>query len=179
MIQNNILEKAIIFAAKKHSGQTRKGNGTPYILHPARVMAILYGVKKSSNLNLLMAICILHDTVEDCGVTTAEIAKKFGHHVAACVDELTTDKKKCEEMGKAEYLLNKMLKMSSYSLCVKLADRLDNINDCKSMSAAFKEKAVKETTYILQGITKRKLSGTHKTLITLIWKALDNIYNEQ
>lgn len=172
MIQNDILEKALIFAVKKHTGQKRKGNGTPYILHPSRVATIVYYAKKSSNINLIMAICLLHDVVEDCDVTLAEIARRFGHHVAGCVDELTTDKELCKQMGKAEYLLSKMLKMSSYSLCVKLADRLDNLRDMSSLNFDTKCRTINQTIFILKGLKERKLTATHQKLIALIEKEI-------
>ncbi len=168
MTPNNILEKAIIFATKKHSGQTRKGNKTPFILHPMRVATIVYYLKKSVNINLITTMCILHDTVEDCGVSLAEIARRFGHNVAAGVAELTTNKAECDKIGKAQYLLNKMLKMSSYTLVIKLADRLDNLRDMISLAPEKQQKTIADTTFILNGITGRKLSSTHKALIRLI-----------
>lgn len=172
MVDNNILEKAIIFAAKKHAGQKRKGNESPYILHPARVMAILYSVKASRNLNLLMSVCILHDTVEDCGARLSEIAKRFGHQVAGCVEELTTDNEECKRMGKAAYLSAKMQKMSSYSLCVKLADRLDNIRDMDGLPVETRYKTIKDTLIIIEALNQRKLTKTHEKLISLIRKEL-------
>lgn len=174
MISNDILEKAIQFAAKKHAGQKRKDNNVPYIVHPMCVAAIVYEVKKSTNINFILAICILHDVVEDCGVTLKEIAKRFGHHVAGCVDELTTDKAECERLGKAEYLTRKMVKMSSYSLCVKLADRLHNLRDMGTMDDSFKQKSIEQTSYILDGLheKRKKLSKTHHQIIELIWREI-------
>lgn len=169
MIQNDILEKAIIFATQSHAGQKRRGNNSPYILHPARVMAIVYNTKVSNNLNFIMAVCMLHDTVEDCkGVTLEDIARLFGHHVAACVQELTTDDKLCKEMGKGPYLLSKMLTMSNYALCVKLADRLDNLRDMTTLSPKSQYNKVEETIFILKGLKNRKLTATHLEIIRLI-----------
>lgn len=156
---NELLEKAIAFAVEKHAGQKRKGDKSPYILHPFRVLAILQTVKRTKNLNLLLIICVLHDVVEDCGVTLEEIARLFGYHVAAIVEELTTDKVMCDKMGKKDYLLQKMLKMTSYALCVKLCDRLDNVRD------------------ILDGLAARKLSKTHKILSSMIRRELKKCYN--
>lgn len=171
MISNQILEKAILFAAKKHAGQKRKGNKVPYIMHPMGVASIIYETKKSTNLNLILAICFLHDVVEDCDVPIKTIARIFGFHIAGCVEELTTNKEECAKLGKAEYLLRKMLKMTSYSLCVKLADRLHNLRDMGELSDPFKEKSITETVYIINGLEtqRKKLSPTHRALIALIW----------
>lgn len=163
-----MLDRAIIFAAKKHSGQTRRGNNSPYILHPMRVMNHLYYAKVGTrNLLLLMTACVLHDVVEDCGVTLKEIARLFGYRVAALVEELTTDKAECKRLGKTEYLTRKMLKMSSYALCIKLADRLDNISDGPA------EKTLLETRDIVNSLESgRKLTATHSRLIGLIKERL-------
>lgn len=171
-IDSKLLEKAIIFATDKHKGMVRKGNGMPYILHPLSVLIILNEVKKSKNQFLLAIACIFHDLIEDTDVTLEDIAKEFGYGVASLVSELTSDKDKIKEMGKAPYLLDKMLNMSSYALCIKLADRLHNISDMSTMSDEFKHKYSIETNFILDGLVNRKLTKTHMKLISKIKKQL-------
>jgi GTP pyrophosphokinase len=170
------LEDAIIFATEKHKGQVRKGDGRPYILHPMSVLIRIREVKESSNMFLLMIACILHDTVEDCGVTLEEIASKFGYHVAALVEELTLDKSKYETVGKNVYLADEMLNMSSYALAIKLCDRLDNIADCRSMNEEFVNKYFYETEYILDKLRCRDhLSSTHLSLIRDITNEMESV----
>jgi (p)ppGpp synthase/HD superfamily hydrolase len=172
-ISNSMLEDIIIFAAKKHRGQSRKGNKLPYIIHPTRVAMILLELKESKNINLLLAVCFLHDTVEDCGVSLKTIAKKFGHAIASLVGELTLDKDKYETIGKTEYLCQEVLQMSSYALCIKLCDRLDNVRDMKSMTPEFRAKYSAETRKILENLSNRKLTKTHKKLVKLIQKIVN------
>jgi (p)ppGpp synthase/HD superfamily hydrolase len=167
-----ILEKAIIFATLKHSNQVRKGDGRPYILHPLSVLQTLLKIKKSKNKFLLAVASVLHDTVEDCDVTLDEIAKEFGYHVAGLVEELTSKKEDIVKSNKSEYLLNKMMNMSNYALCIKLCDRLDNLNDMDEMSDTFRKKYCDETRFILNGLEKRNLTNTHKKIIKLIEKIL-------
>jgi len=63
------LSRAIALAAKEHVGQYDKG-GAPYILHPIRVMqAVAPDVRA-------MTVAILHDVIEDCGVTDSELLGK-------------------------------------------------------------------------------------------------------
>jgi len=163
------LERAIIFATEKHSGQVRKSDGRPYILHPLAVMQTMYEIKKSKNMNLLAIVCVLHDTVEDCNVTLSEIAENFGYSVASIIEELTSCKESIKELGKAKYLAGKMSSMSSYALVIKLIDRLNNVSDLNSMPQEFKNKYVAETFYIIKEInTNRKLSDTHLKLMDLI-----------
>jgi len=52
------LQKAISIAVEAHEGQTDKG-GSPYILHPLRVMMSLKTEDE-------MIVGVLHDVIEDC-----------------------------------------------------------------------------------------------------------------
>jgi (p)ppGpp synthase/HD superfamily hydrolase len=98
-----------------------------------------------------MTAALLHDTVEDCPNTSLqEIAETFGYYVAALVDELTSDEKEIKKIGKTEYLKNKMAKMSSYGLVIKLSDRLDNVRDMSAVNLQFQKKYTKETLEILE-----------------------------
>ena len=153
-LDTKLLEKAIIFATKKHEGQVRKGDGMPYIIHPIRVMNHLMKMKKSKNITLLCVATLQHDLLEDTDTTLDEIADNFGHIVAGIVGELTSNKEEISKQGKTQYLLNKMLKMSSYALVIKLCDRLDNIQDMDNMSQEFKNKYITETNIILHGLKR-------------------------
>src|SRR5688572_32257331 len=81
----SLIEEAYAFAEKCHSGQLRD-SGDPYFIHPvdaARTVASL-------NLDAAaIAAALLHDVVEDCGVSNAEIAKQFGDDVARLVEGVT------------------------------------------------------------------------------------------
>jgi (p)ppGpp synthase/HD superfamily hydrolase len=171
-ITANTLELALLFSIEKHKGQVRKGDGRPYILHPISVLLTLGRIKKSKNHLLLAIASVLHDTVEDCNVSLQEIADNFGYNVAAIVDELTSDKEEIEKVGKKEYLLNKMLTMSTYALCIKLCDRLDNLSDMDSMPNKFIKRQIVDTKFILDGLKKSKLTATHKEIIKLINKKI-------
>ena len=85
----NVLEEAIEFATKAHAGQVRKMSGIPYILHPAEVASIIATMTDDLE---IMAAGMLHDTVEDCGISPDEIRSKFGPRVYALVMAETEDK---------------------------------------------------------------------------------------
>lgn len=174
-ITAELLEKAILFAAKCHRGQRRKGDGRPYILHPMSVLRTLYDVKESKNMYLLAIVVMLHDVVEDCGISLKTIAKKFGHQVAALVEELTLLKENYETIGKTKYLCQEVLRMTSYALCIKLCDRLDNVSprEIKKMPEDFKKKYRAETWEIVKTLEeRRKLTKTHKAVLKLIKKEI-------
>lgn len=171
LVSADLFEKAILYAAKKHKGQRRKGDGSPYIVHPMYVMMLVSSLKKNSkNVWMLATATILHDVCEDCGVPISKIAKKFGHHVAALVQELTLDKSNYETIGKTKYLCQHMVDMSSYALTIKLCDRYHNVMDMSSMSTGFQKSYAQETNTIMSHvITDRDyLSSTQLKLIDMI-----------
>ena len=106
---NEILNKAIHFAADAHLGGVRKGTNRPYIGHPLEVMNILNCMDADNN---LMMAGLLHDTVEDTETTYMDIKNEFGFDVAALVAVHTKDpdatweevrKHKIEEMDDASF----------------------------------------------------------------------------
>lgn len=157
------------FAASAHSGQTRAG-GLPYISHPVRVANIVKKYKNSKELDALLSAAFLHDTVEDTDTTEEQLQKMFGDLVASLVKELTSDKEEIDKVGKQQYLSNKMNNMSSWALVIKLADRLDNVHDiATAKTPEWRRKYRAETEKILTDLeANRKLSGTHKRLISAI-----------
>ena len=157
------------YAAQAHAGQKRSG-GKPYISHPVRVANLVKKYKDTKELDKLMSAAFLHDTIEDTDTTEEQLRKMFGDLVASLVKELTSDKEKIEKLGKAEYLTQKMIHMSSWGLVIKLADRLDNVTDIKTAkSVTWRHRYRDETEAILNKLEQnRKLSGTHRNIIAAI-----------
>ena len=162
------IRKAIHFAIESHDGQFRKFSGVEYVNHPIEVARIVRENKTSKNIESIIIAALCHDTVEDTNVTLEIIENKFGTLVSSMVSELTSDTNEIKKLGKSQYLLNKMLNMTSYSLVIKLADRLHNCSDL-GQSEKFTNKYVPETRFILDGLENRtQLSNTHRTLISKI-----------
>ena len=120
--------RAASFAAKKHKDQKRKGSdGEPYINHPVEVANLLVNVGKVEDVDIITA-SLLHDTVEDCGVTVEEISKNFGTAVAEYVREVTDDK----SLPKAErkrLQIEHAPHLSPGAKQIKLADKISNVRD--------------------------------------------------
>ena len=173
---NEDAKAALKYATKAHAGQTRSDK-TPYITHPVRVAKNIEQYKKSHNLDALISAAYLHDTIEDSDTTFEDLEKMFGGLIASLVKELTSDKEKIKELGKTEYLIQKMNGMTSWALAIKLADRLDNVSDLKTAkNPGWGQKYKKETEEILNRIEKgRVLTGSHKKIISLIRDKLDEI----
>jgi len=81
-----MIEKAKAFATKAHEGQVRKYTGEPYISHPLAVADIVASVTDDEE---MICAAILHDTVEDCDVSTTDIYRDFGPAVSGMVRDLT------------------------------------------------------------------------------------------
>lgn len=80
---NPLIESALIFAARAHAGQKRKSTNVPYIVHPVSVMLLL--MEHGEHDAELLTAALLHDTVEDTGVTLEQVRAEFGEAVAAIV----------------------------------------------------------------------------------------------
>lgn len=119
---------AASFAAKKHAGQKRKGSdGEPYINHPLEVANLVASVGGVNDPEVIAA-ALLHDTVEDTGVSFEEITEKFGETVAGYVRELTDDKSRPKAERKQKQV-EKAPTISNGAKQIKLADKISNIQD--------------------------------------------------
>lgn len=167
---------ALKYAIKAHQGQFRS-DGSPYVKHPERVAEFVKKFKKSKNLDALISAAFLHDTIEDTHTTHEDLEKMFGGLVASLVKELTSDKNKISEIGKTEYLSQKLAKMSSWALVIKLADRLDNVQDiATAKTPEWRRKYRAETEAVLKRLeADRELSQTHKKIIRAIRKKLEEV----
>lgn len=125
--------KALLFAAEKHSGQTRKASTIPYIAHLMGVasLALEFGGDED-----LAIAALLHDVVEDCGgmPMLAEVKRKFGPRVARIVDGCTdsyTDPKPPWRQRKEMYL-KRLRKADADTRLVSAADKLNNVRSILS-----------------------------------------------
>ncbi len=172
-MKTNLVIEAFDFAKEKHAGQTRKVSGAPYITHPIAVSYIVAAFKRSKHLEELLVASILHDTLEDTETDYEEIERRFGTFVAEIVQELTNSPVGIKLYGKLNYQKTKMLGMSSYSLVIKLADKLNNVFDNPT------DKMVEDTIELLDYLSaNRKLSKTHVALITAIREHIHNRENK-
>jgi (p)ppGpp synthase/HD superfamily hydrolase len=122
----NAILKAAHFAAVKHSGQCRKGAAhEPYINHLLEVAELVSSALAEPDTNLVIA-ALLHDTVEDVGVTTEELIRLFGNDVADLVMEVTDDKSLPKAERKRLQIVNAP-NISERAQVIKLADKISNL----------------------------------------------------
>jgi len=123
-----VLYRATGFAAWKHRGQMRKGEGEiPYIHHPIEVMAILAEIGNIDDLDVLQA-ALLHDTIEDTETNRDELETHFGNRVCAIVLDVSDDKSLDKAVRKAGQIAHAP-HLSNDAQALKLADKISNIHD--------------------------------------------------
>jgi GTP pyrophosphokinase len=170
----DLVRRAYRFADEAHLGQLRN-SGEPYITHPIAVAAQCAEWKLDAQ--ALMA-ALLHDAIEDCGVTKSELIERFGAPVAELVDGLTKLDKlqfNTREENQAESFRKMLLAMARdvRVILVKLADRTHNM---RTLADAPREKWARisrETLEIYAPIAHRLgLNQTYRELQDLSFRHL-------
>ena len=163
---------AFRFADNAHLGQMR-ASGEPYITHPLAVTAICAEWRLDAQ--ALMA-ALMHDAMEDCGVTKAELIERFEAPTAELVDGLTKLDKlqfSTKEESQAESFRKMLLAMARdvRVILIKLADRLHNMRTMESMAAPKQRRIARETLEIYAPIAHRLgLNQTYRELQDLSFR---------
>ncbi len=150
------LARAYLFSAQAHAGQFRK-DGEPYITHPLAVAGILAALQM--DVQTLMA-ALLHDVVEDTGISLEDIAAAFGPPVADLVEGVTKLDKihfETKQQAQAENFRKMLLAMARdvRVILVKLADRLHNMRTLEAMHTGKRQRIAQETLEIYAPIANR------------------------
>jgi len=124
------IEPAYRFAQQAHKTQKRD-DGTPYYHHCARAARNLMEHFHVKDPDVIKA-ALLHDTLEDCTLNPEEIQSRFGPRVAALVQAMT--KPDCGpgesyDQRNERYLRDQIINGPPGAVEIKLADRMDNIDD--------------------------------------------------
>ena len=169
-----LVRKAYRFADEAHLGQLRS-SGEPYITHPIAVAAQCADWKLDAQ--ALMA-ALLHDAIEDCGVSKPELIERFGAPVAELVDGLTKLEKlafNTREENQAESFRKMLLAMARdvRVILIKLADRTHNMRTLGDLPRAKWARISQETLDIYAPIAHRLgLNATYRELQDLSFSHL-------
>jgi GTP pyrophosphokinase len=157
-----LVREAYDFAFAKHEGQKRE-SGDPYIVHPVGAAMTV------AQLNLdgaAIAAALLHDVVEDCGVTNDDLARKFGEDVAKLVEGVTKlgkltlvppEESVWDESVQADNLRKMFLAMAEdlRVVVIKLADRLHNMQTLSALPRQKQLRIARETMDIYAPLAHR------------------------
>ncbi len=150
------LAEAYAFAVRAHEGQMRK-SGEPFVRHPLEVCLILAELHLDS---ATLTAALLHDVVEDSGVSLSEIRERFGDEVADLVDGVT-------KLGKIKFAslaeqqsqnMRKMLIAMAKDIrviLIKLADRLHNMRTLAALPEDRRREKAIETMEIYAPLAHR------------------------
>ncbi len=169
-----LIREAYRFADAAHLGQFRH-SGQPYITHPLAVAGLCADWKLDAQ--AIMA-ALMHDTIEDQGVTKTELIEKFGAATADLVDGLTKLDKlhfSTREESQAESFRKMLLAMARdvRVILVKLADRLHNMRTMQAMAPSKRARIARETLDIYAPIAHRLgLNQTYRELQELSFELL-------
>lgn len=126
----SLMDRAIIFATRAHSGTYRKGTKIPYIVHPIEAAAIVATMTDDPD---MIAAAVLHDVVEDTDATVEEIGFFFNEHIARLVEAESENKRKdlppqetwmIRKMETLDFLKNRAGREAKI---LALADKLSNM----------------------------------------------------
>ncbi len=154
--ERRLITKAGRAAAKAHRGQVRQ-SGHPYITHPVAVATIVADLGLDAR---SVAAALLHDAVEDTGMSVADVSSSFGEEVAAIVDGVTKldrlqfDSKEAQQAATVRKMLVAMAK-DWRVLVIKLADRLHNMRTISAMPEWKQRRTAQETLDIYAPLAHR------------------------
>ena len=151
-----LVEKAIQYANEKHKFQKRK-DGSPYIIHPLAVAAIV--AEMGLDMDAILG-SLLHDCIEDTDASHDEIEKLFGTTVAELVEGVTkltkanfttTEEAQMENLRKMFMAMSKDIRV----VLIKIADRLHNMRTMQYQSPAKQVIKCRETMDIYAPLAHR------------------------
>ena len=169
-----MLQQALALGREAHEGQTRK-SGEPYITHPLAVASMLTEWRIDAQ---GLAAALLHDVLEDTGVTKSTLGEKFGRTIADLVDGLSKLERleyQTRETAQAENFRKMVLAMARdiRVIIVKLADRLHNMRTLDSMREDQRKRIALETLEIYAPVANRiGLNKVYRELQDLAFKHL-------
>ncbi len=154
----DFIQKADAFAAKAHTGQKRKFGGENYIEHPRRVAAMIAKYTKDP---VVIAAALLHDTVEDCEVSLADLKSEFGspnpigdgHNVYQLVDWLSESADpEWNRATRKAWEAGRLSCAPYWAQSVKLCDLIDNTRDIVEHDPGFAKVYLAEKRVLLSSL---------------------------
>ena len=150
------VKRAYYYAEQAHDGQKRK-SGEHYVTHPLAVAFILADLRMDCE---GLTAALLHDVIEDTGISRESLAEQFGEGVAGLVDGVSklTHLEFNSQLEKQAHNFQKMAMAMADDIrviMVKLADRLHNMRTLDAMPGHKKRRIARETLDIYAPIANR------------------------
>lgn len=161
-----MVQGAYEFAEEQHRGQVRL-SGQPYITHPLQTALYLADLHQDAS---TLAAALLHDVVEDCGVSAEDLEERFNPEVARLVDGVTKltridllamgsdgDRPAEERNAQAESIRKMLVAMAEdiRVVLIKLGDRLHNMRTLGYLPVSRRQQIAQETLDIYSPLAHR------------------------
>lgn len=178
-----LVKKARELAEEWHAGQLRKYTGEGYITHPIRVATIVYdALKGDPRYPIYVAAALLHDVIED---TTIKL-DAFGvfdtieadstQKILSIVLDLTNNKTlKGTRKWRKFAMANQIKNAQPISQLIKLADRLDNLQDLQASNPQFVKEAYGKESLDLLDVTETLNVSIYAPQYTIFSREIKNI----
>lgn len=160
----DFIKRAYKFAEFQHSGQYRK-SGEPYINH---IIEVAYTLAELQTSPTTIASGILHDVIEDCGVSFETLEKEFSKEIATLVEAVT-------KIGRLSHISEEEFQAENHRkifiamakdirvILIKLADRLHNMRTLDAQPIEKQKRISKETLDVYAPIAHRLGINTIKS----------------
>ena len=151
-----LIDKAYDYAFDKHKDQKRS-SGEPYFVH---CLNVAYELAKLKSDPYTICAGLLHDVIEDCGVTKEEFVEEFGEEIYEMVEAVTkisnlkfTDEKEYQAVNHRKILI--AMAKDVRVILVKLVDRLHNMRTLQYLAPEKQKRIAKETLDVYAPIAHR------------------------
>ena len=139
VLESDRLALAFFVARSAHAGHTRGDHGRPYLEHPIQVAQLL---EEQAYDEATIAAALLHDVVEDSGLTVEDVVESFGVGVGELVAALTEDPAVDDWEQRKRALRDAVAEAAPRALVIYVADKLANLHDWRVVYAEIGERAV-------------------------------------
>lgn len=129
-MNQDLYQKAMLFAGEKHKDQKVPGTNSNYLLHISNVameILVAYNNRNSFDVNFAVQVGILHDTLEDTDTNFEDIKSEFGDRIAIAVQALTKNESLKSKRDMMIDSLNRINELQKEVGIVKIADRITNL----------------------------------------------------
>jgi (p)ppGpp synthase/HD superfamily hydrolase len=123
---------AIEFARARHSGQRRRADGAPFVVHPLEVASLL---ERSGYPDHVVAAAVLHDVLEDTDASRAELEERFGAEVAALVAVVSDDPSIPDEEARKDGVREQVRRAGGYAAAIYAADKVSKVRELRTLLA--------------------------------------------
>ena len=161
------VEKSLEYAINAHEGQQRY-SGEPFVVHPIATAVRLADMRLDTT---TIQAALLHDVIEDCGITFDELESEFSTEVAKLVDGVTKLKRLdmisensamlkqivTPEATRAASLRKMLVAMAEdvRVVLIKLSDRLHNMQTLGHLPVPKQQRISRETLDIYSPLAHR------------------------